>query len=117
MVEGSSKKFSSSPNVAPSTKVIEAIADFYGTDPITLNEPLYETIDPDALDAVISSAAAGNNGSGRRALDAETRPVGGLSGRPATDSDPGRPSSNAPARSTTTPTFVPSGRSAIKISR
>ena len=37
----------------PSTAVIEAIAATTGTDEIDL-DPLYETVDPDALDAVVA---------------------------------------------------------------
>lgn len=33
--------------------VVEAVADAEGTDPLEL-EPLYETVDPDALDALFS---------------------------------------------------------------
>jgi hypothetical protein len=55
-----SKIRSSSQGDTPSTAVIEAIADYHGTDPMGLKEPLYETIDPDALDALIASAEAVN---------------------------------------------------------
>jgi hypothetical protein len=42
----------------PSTAVIEAVADFKGLDPMDLDQPLFEVIDPDALDSLI-----GHNGS------------------------------------------------------
>lgn len=42
--------------VAPSTAVVEAVARATGRDPTTL-DPLYEAIDPDALDRLIRSSA------------------------------------------------------------
>jgi hypothetical protein len=59
-MEGTSKNRSSHQDVAPSTAVIEAIADYQGTDSMRLKEPLYEAIDPDALDALIANSEAGN---------------------------------------------------------
>ena len=44
-------------DVAPSTAVIEAIAKESGRDPTEL-EPLYESIDPEALDQLIRSNGA-----------------------------------------------------------
>lgn len=41
-----------------SERVIHAVADETGTDPLDL-PPLYETIDPDALDALIDSLSDG----------------------------------------------------------
>lgn len=41
---------------APSTAVIEAIAAYHGTEPTDLDQPLYEVIDPDALDALFANA-------------------------------------------------------------
>lgn len=46
---------------APSTKVIEEVADREGVDPTALETPLYDCIDPDALDAVFQR---GRNGPG-----------------------------------------------------
>lgn len=43
----------------PSTAVIEAIADHEGRDPMDLEQPLYEVIDPDALDALTGNGATG----------------------------------------------------------
>ncbi len=37
---------------APSTTIVEMVADRDGVDPLRI-EPLYETIDPEALDALV----------------------------------------------------------------
>lgn len=50
-------------DVSPSEKVVKAVAAKTGTDPLEL-PPLYETIDPDALDALVES-------SGERSLQLE----------------------------------------------
>lgn len=42
-------------DVSPSEKVIQEVAAKTGTDPLEL-PPLYETIDPDALDALVESS-------------------------------------------------------------
>ena len=44
--------------ITPSTGVIETIAVAANCEPTAI-EPLYETLDPDALDAVIQSGAGG----------------------------------------------------------
>lgn len=43
---------SESDTTPPSMQVVKAVADHEGTDPVGLVEPLYDTIDPDALDAL-----------------------------------------------------------------
>ena len=42
--------------VAPSTDVVEAVAASEGLDATDLHVPLYESIDPDALDALVESS-------------------------------------------------------------
>lgn len=45
---------------APSTAVVKTVAAAEEwEDPATLTEPLYETIDPDALDALVESIGTG----------------------------------------------------------
>lgn len=50
-----------------STAVVEAIAEHEGVDPLDLERPLYEVIDPDALDSLfpddgsVASTAAGES--------------------------------------------------------
>lgn len=41
------------------TKVVAAVADANGVDPLDLDTPLYEVIDPDALDALFQPQATG----------------------------------------------------------
>lgn len=41
------------------TAVIEAIAEHEGVDPLDLDQPLYEVVDPDALDAIIDDGGDG----------------------------------------------------------
>lgn len=43
-------------NRSLSHAVVEAVAEAEGVDPVALRTPLYEAIDPDALDAVFESA-------------------------------------------------------------
>lgn len=43
---------------APSTAVIEALAAEEGCDPDQLTVPLYECVDPEALDAFVTSSGA-----------------------------------------------------------
>jgi len=43
---------------SPSEAVVEALADAKGVDPLEL-DPLYDAIDPDALDALFDGAADG----------------------------------------------------------
>lgn len=43
----------------PSTAVVEAVAAREGAEPAEVPEPLYESIDPDALDALVASAESG----------------------------------------------------------
>lgn len=43
---------------APAMAVLEAVADHTDTDPADLDTPLYQAIDPDALDRLVESAAA-----------------------------------------------------------
>jgi len=45
------------PNEQISIDVIEAIADATGTDPLTMDPPLYEVVDTDALDALYERGA------------------------------------------------------------
>lgn len=49
---------------SPSEAVVEALADAKGVDPLEL-DPLYEVIDPDALDALFDGAAADGRRQGR----------------------------------------------------
>lgn len=44
-----------------STTIVLAVADALDTDPIDLSPPLYELIDPDALDALFESAGDGSD--------------------------------------------------------
>lgn len=44
----------------PTTTVIEAIAEHEGLDPLDLEQPLYEVVDPDALDSMIGDGEAGH---------------------------------------------------------
>lgn len=60
VMEGMSKIRSRNHGDTLATDVIEAVADYQGTDPTRLEEPLYGAIDPDALDALVASAEAGN---------------------------------------------------------
>lgn len=43
-------------NEPASSTVIRAIADYHGIDPIDLDQPLYDAIDPEALDALVNNA-------------------------------------------------------------
>ncbi|WP_204366142.1 HalOD1 output domain-containing protein [Halosimplex carlsbadense] len=45
------------PSEQISIDVIETIADATGTDPLTMEPPLYEVVDTDALDALYESGA------------------------------------------------------------
>ncbi|QLH76502.1 hypothetical protein HZS55_03910 [Halosimplex rubrum] len=45
------------PDEQISIDVIETIADVTGTDPLTMEPPLYEVVDTDALDALYESGA------------------------------------------------------------
>jgi len=49
---------------SPSEAVVEALADAKGVDPLEL-EPLYEVIDPDALDALFDPRGDGDRRAGR----------------------------------------------------
>ncbi len=49
-----------------SQAVIAAVADAEGVDPVDLDRPLYEAVDPEALDSLFRS-------SGRRELDGHVR--------------------------------------------
>lgn len=44
-------------NRAPSTAVVEAVADREGVDPTELEVPLYEVVEPEALDDLASGTA------------------------------------------------------------
>jgi len=46
------------PSEQISIDVIETIADVTGNDPLTMDPPLYEVVDTDALDALYESGAA-----------------------------------------------------------
>lgn len=48
---------------APSARVIEAVARKEGVSPVELTPPLYDAIDPDALDA-LARTEADSNGNG-----------------------------------------------------
>lgn len=48
-----------------STRVLEAVADYNGVDPLELRPPLYEIIDPEALEALFAPTAAGAERNGR----------------------------------------------------
>jgi hypothetical protein len=47
----------------PSTAVVEALAAAEGVDPADLETPLFEYVDPDALDALFSGPAPAQSGS------------------------------------------------------
>lgn len=51
-------------NQQVSTRILEAVADQRGVDPLEL-QPLYEVVDPEALEAVFSSTVVGGNRGGR----------------------------------------------------
>ncbi|WP_290819322.1 HalOD1 output domain-containing protein [Halovivax sp.] len=40
-----------------SLRIVEAVAEREGTDPLELTEPLYDAVDPDALDALFEGLA------------------------------------------------------------
>lgn len=44
-------------------EVVATVADHEGVDPMALDPPLYEAIDPDALDSLFPSGANGQRGS------------------------------------------------------
>lgn len=48
-----------------STQIIEAVADCEGVDPLDLQPPLYEVVDPEALEALFGSTVAGTERRGR----------------------------------------------------
>lgn len=50
----------SEPHPPPSVAVIERVAAAEGTTPLELATPLHETLDPDALDALVGSLSAGD---------------------------------------------------------
>lgn len=43
-----------------STAVVVALADARGVDPLELDDPLHDWLDPDALDAVVESMESGH---------------------------------------------------------
>jgi hypothetical protein len=43
----------------PSAAVIEAVAEYNGVNPIDLEQPLFDVIDPDALDALVGNDKSG----------------------------------------------------------
>ena len=47
--------------VSASERVIEAVADREGVDPMDLDVPLFESVDPDVLDLVVRSADGGTH--------------------------------------------------------
>ena len=47
-------------SILPSLRVIDAVASATRTDPLTM-DPLYEAIDPDALDDLFTGAAVGGH--------------------------------------------------------
>lgn len=49
-----------------SSTVIDAVADHEGIDPMTLEPPLYEAIDPDAIDSLFPRDANGRSPSSGR---------------------------------------------------
>jgi|AntRauTorcE11898_2_1112593.scaffolds.fasta_scaffold14106_3 hypothetical protein len=51
------------PSQSPSQAVIEAVADREGVDPVNLSIPLYDTIDPDALDTIVQGREDGTESS------------------------------------------------------
>lgn len=46
---------------SPTIAVIEAIAEHEGLDPMDLEQPLHEVIDPDALDSVVGAGRTGRS--------------------------------------------------------
>lgn len=58
----------------PSIEVIQQIAAADGVDPANLDPPLYEVIDPDALDALAQSISS-SSGTHRTGVGDETEPA------------------------------------------
>lgn len=56
----SSMEYEVAPGQSVSTRLLEAVADIEETDPAELNPPLYEVIDPDALEALFDAPASGS---------------------------------------------------------
>jgi hypothetical protein len=56
----------------PSRTVLRAVADLEGTEPSALDEPLYEAVDPDALDRIAGSGA----GSARNSVEVQFEYLG-----------------------------------------
>lgn len=52
--------------LSPSESVVEAVAAREGVDPVDLDIPLFEALDPDALDTLVRSASAGTDQSSVR---------------------------------------------------
>lgn len=48
-----------------STRILEAVADHRGVDPLELRPPLYEVVDPEALEALFAPTVAGADRGGR----------------------------------------------------
>lgn len=48
----------------PSEKVVEAVADLEGREPLRLEPPLFRVIDPDALDALFQPTTSGRRTGG-----------------------------------------------------
>lgn len=53
-------------SVPISSAVIEAIAEHKSVDPVDLDQPLYDVVDPDALDAFFAESAGSADPAGRR---------------------------------------------------
>lgn len=48
-----------------SEKLFEAVADYEGVDPVDLTPPLYEVVDPDALDQIFATTPTTGRMEGR----------------------------------------------------
>lgn len=57
MTEAQPLEFSGDESRRPSQRVLDAIAAEEGTSPLSFETPLYEAIDPDALDALVPDEA------------------------------------------------------------
>lgn len=53
----------SSTTDSPSEAVVRAVAKHKGIDPVAVEQPLYDAVDPDALDALIAGSAPPAGGS------------------------------------------------------
>lgn len=52
-------------DLPPSISVIEAVADAEGVDPLALEPPLHDVVDPEALDALFTASSTLPGGTGQ----------------------------------------------------